>query len=125
MFMFLFQASRWQFVSHLDSVIHVLSKTAAEPDGDGKGADQIKRKQDSLARAAETCRLHITGPDIFADDQGESVTGMLDLTPVSRHGTLLSKRPKLPSAQLSRKGKGKDIKGIPMAAEVGREGHVQ
>lgn len=123
--MFLFQASRWQFVSHLESVIHELSKTAADSNGDSKDADQIKRKQDNLARAAETCRLHITGPDVFADERGESVTEMLDLTPVSRHDTLLSKRPKLPTAQLSREGKGKDIKGIPMAAEVGREGHIQ
>ncbi|KAJ5384353.1 hypothetical protein N7517_002264 [Penicillium concentricum] len=90
--MFLFQTSRWQFVTYISGVIRELSKTLTDSD---KDADAIQRKKDNLARAAESCKRHITGPDVFKDDHGESTTGLLDLTPVTKHDTLLSKRPVL------------------------------
>lgn len=118
--MFLFQASRWQFVTYLVGVSQQLSKEITESDDN---TDQIQRKKDNLARAAESARSHITGPEVFADDQGESTIDLLDLTPVSRHDTLLAKRAQVTDEPLHVL-RGKEIKGIPKAAQVGREWHI-
>ncbi|KAJ5888134.1 Meiotically protein [Penicillium taxi] len=120
MSMFMFQASRWQFVTHLVGVIHQLKDST---ESDDKEADKITRKSDSLTRAVESARSHITGPDIFTDSQGESVTELLDLTPVSRHNSLLSRRSKATGEPLHVL-KVREIKGIPKAAQVGREAHI-
>ena len=119
--MFLFQASRFQFVTYLVGIIQELSQSDDDPNN--KDADKNQRKKDNLARAAESARCFITGPDVFGDISGDSAAGLLDLTPVSRHDTLLSKRSRA-SNQPLRVMKGKEIKGIPKAAEVGREGHI-
>jgi hypothetical protein len=116
--MFLFQTSRWQFVTYVSDVICELSKTPTDSD---KDADAVQRKKDSLARAAEACKRHITGPDVFKDDHGESATELLDLTPVTKHDTLLSKRPVLEERSHSMR---RIFRGIPKAAEIGREGHI-
>ncbi|KAI2701919.1 hypothetical protein CBS147332_7695 [Penicillium roqueforti] len=118
MSMFLFQTSRWQFVTYLSDVIRGLSKTPTDSD---KDADAVQRKKDNLARAAESCKNHITGPDFFKDDHGESGTELLDLTPVARHDTLMAKRPVLKERVRSMK---RIFKGIPKAAEIGHEGHI-
>ncbi|KAK9855986.1 hypothetical protein MYU51_001741 [Penicillium brevicompactum] len=115
---FLFQTSRWQFVTYLYGVIRELSKTPTESD---KDADAVQRKKDNLARAAEACKRHITGPDVFKDDHGESATELLDLTPVAKRDTLLSKRPVLEERAPSMR---RIFKGIPKAAEIDREGHI-
>lgn len=121
MAMFLFQASRWQLVTYLVGEIHQLSQSK---DGlDDKDSDKITRKKDNLVRAAESARGHITGPDVFTDSNGEAPTDLLDLTPVSRHDTLLSRRANATDEPLHVL-QGKEIKGIPKAAEVGREGHI-
>lgn len=119
--MFLFQASRWQFVTYLLSVAQELSQ--AKPELDDKDTEKAQRRKDNLLRAAESARRHITGPDVFTDIHGEAATGLLDLTPVSRHDVLLSKRAKATDEPLQIM-KGKRIKGIPKTAEVGREGHI-
>ncbi|KAJ5167833.1 Meiotically protein [Penicillium canariense] len=119
--MFLFQASRWQFIAHLTETVHDLSQQLSDPNTEDK--DKIERKRDSLSRAAESGRQHITGPEVFTDTHGHAATGLLDLTPVSRHDTLLSKRAQLTGEPL-RVLKGKEIEGIPKKAEVGREGHI-
>ncbi|KAJ5683396.1 hypothetical protein N7462_006561 [Penicillium macrosclerotiorum] len=121
MSMFLFQASRWQFVSHLVNIIHQLSQQPA--DLDAKDSERIERKKDNLTRAVETARRHITGPNVFTDTHGDSGLGMLDLTPVSRHDTLLSKRAQATDEPLHVLKDAK-IKGIPKAAEVGRDWHI-
>lgn len=115
---FLFQTSRWQFVTYLSGVINELSKTPTDSD---KDADTIQRKKDNLVRAAESCKRHITGPDVFKDDHGESATELLDLTPVANHDTLMSKRPVLDERAHSMR---RIFKGIPKAAEIDREGHI-
>lgn len=117
MTMFLFQASRWQFVAYLLSVAQELPQQNEGPD-----AEKAQRKRDNLIRAAESAKRHITGPDVFTDVRGEAPTELLDLTPVSRH-TLLSKRAEVANEPL-RTMKSKEIKGIPKAAEIGREGHI-
>ena len=119
--MFLFQASRWQFISYLTKTIDNLTTHLSDPNIEDK--DKIERKRDSLARAAESGKNHITGPDIFTDTYGESATGLLDLTPVSRHDTLLSRRSHMIDEPL-RVLKQKEIKGIPKEAEIGREDHI-
>lgn len=121
MSVFLFQASRWQFVTYLVSVIQQLSQQITE--SDSNDTDRFQRKRDNLIRAAESARRHITGPEVFTDTHGESAIELLDLTPVTRHDILLSKRAKATDEPLHVM-KGKEIKGIPRAAEVGREGHI-
>ncbi|OQE47273.1 hypothetical protein PENCOP_c001G08970 [Penicillium coprophilum] len=110
--MFLFQTSRWQFVTYLYGVIRELSQTPSDSD---KDADAIQRKKDNLARAAESCKRHITGPDVFKGDHGESATGLLDLTPVTKQNTLMSKRPVLEERARSTR---RVFRGIPKAAEI-------
>ncbi|KAJ5163759.1 uncharacterized protein N7500_005589 [Penicillium coprophilum] len=110
--MFLFQTSRWQFVTYLYGVIRELSQTPSDSD---KDADAIQRKKDNLARAAESCKRHITGPDVFKGDHGESATGLLDLTPVTKQDTLMSKRPVLEERARSTR---RVFRGIPKAAEI-------
>ena len=88
--LFLFQASRWQFISYLAKTIDDLTQQLSDPNNEDN--DKIERKRDNLVRAAESGKSHITGPDVFTDTYGEAVTGLLDLTPVSRHDTLLSRR---------------------------------
>lgn len=119
--MFLFQASRWQFISYLTKTIDDLTQQLSNADAEAK--DKLERKRDSLARAAESGKAHITGPDVFTDAHGGSGTGLLDLTPVSRRDTLLSKRAQMTDEPLHVL-KAKEIKGIPKAAEVGREDHI-
>ncbi|KAJ5736187.1 Meiotically protein [Penicillium malachiteum] len=118
---FLFQASRWQLVTYLTIVIQKLTHTLEKSDNDDP--DKLNRKKDNLIRAMENARQHVTGPDMFTDIHNGSAADLLDLTPVSRHDTLLSKR-----AQASDKPlqviEQQEIKGIPKAAEIGREGHI-
>jgi hypothetical protein len=116
--MFLFETSRWQFVTYLSNVIRELSKVPTDSD---KDADAIQRKKDNLARAAESCKRHITGPDVLKDDHGGSATQSLALSPLAKHDTLMAKRPGLKEGVSSRR---RSFRGIPKAAEIGREGHI-
>ncbi|KGO56251.1 hypothetical protein PEX2_078580 [Penicillium expansum] len=116
--MFLFQTSRWQFVTYLSGVIRELSKTPTDSD---KDADAVQRKKDNLTRAAESCKNHVTGPDVFKGDHGESGTELLDLTPVAKHDTLMAKRPVLEERARSMR---RIFRGIPKAAEIDHEGHI-
>jgi hypothetical protein len=115
--MFLFQTSRWQFVTYLSDVIRELSKPSTDSDED---ADAVQRKKGNLTRAAESCKRHITGPDVFKGDHGESGTELLDLTPVAKHDTM-AKRPVLEERTRSTR---RIFRGIPKAAEIDHEGHI-
>jgi hypothetical protein len=119
--MFLFQASRWQLVTYLVDTIHKLSTPSDDPGN--KDADKIKRKKDNLIRVVESAKQHVTGPDVFTHNSGDLASDLLDLTPVSRHDTLLSKRAQVTGEPLH-VVKVKEITGIPRAAEVGHEGHI-
>lgn len=116
---FVFQTSRWQLLTYLMGVVDELSQAISEVTGDE--AENIQRKRDNLARAANTARNHIRGPDIFGDINRASTTGMLDLSPVSKEDSLLAKHIGLSIDSIDR---GKSIEGIPKEAEVGREGHI-
>ncbi|KAJ6083372.1 hypothetical protein N7467_007507 [Penicillium canescens] len=115
---FLFQTSRWQFVTYLSGVVRDLSRTLTDTD---KDADAVQRKKDNLTRAAEACKRHITGPDVFKDTHGESETELLNLTPVAKQDTLMAKRPVLEERSHSMR---RIFRGIPKAAEIDREGHI-
>lgn len=122
MSIFVFQTSRWQFLTHLLTTITTLSQTI--PQKTGKEAIELQRKQENLAKAAEAIRNNITGPELVADHHH-----MLDLTPISKskEGSLLSKRNSVRVMDLENMrpvGNGGAIKGIPKEAEVGREGHI-
>lgn len=118
--MFLFQASRWQFVAYLSGVVQKI--TQKSDDQDDKDIEKMQRKKDNLTRAAETARRCTTGPDVFTDIYGDSTGELLDLTP-ARRDTLLSRR-SLVSDEPLRVLQQREIKGIPKAAEVGREHHI-
>lgn len=107
-------------MTYLVGIIQQLSKEITESDDN---TDRAQRKKDNLVRAAENARSHITGPEVFTDPQGGSAVDLLDLTPVSRHDTLLAKRAEATDEPLHVL-KGKEIKGIPKAAQVGREWHI-
>lgn len=111
---FVFQTSRWQFLTYLTDIVNELSQRVSE-------ADETQRKHHNLAKAAETARYHIRGPDIVGDINRESVTGMLDLSPISKQHGLLSRHIGRPVEDMVRPG---NIKGIPKEAEIGREGHI-
>lgn len=111
---FVFQTSRWQFVTYLTGVVDELSQKA--PD-----SEEIQRKYDNLAKAAETARHHIRGPDLFGNGNRASATDMLDLSPESNRNGLLSQYFGKPVEDINRPGK---IRGVPKAAEIGREGHI-
>ncbi|KAJ5760821.1 peroxin Pex23-like-Penicillium chrysogenum [Penicillium odoratum] len=116
---FLFQASRWQFVTYLVSIINQLSTPGDDQQED---SNKIKRKKDNLIRVVESAKQHVTGPDVFTGTGG-SASELLDLTPISRHDTLLSKRAQATDEPLHVM-KQKEITGIPKAAEIGHEGHI-
>lgn len=113
MSLFIFQNSRWQFLTYLTGVINELSGKASK--AQGKEAEEIKRKLDNLSKAADTIRHNITGPDMLGDSNGT----MLNLTPISAQAC--SSFRKVADECTGRRG---TIKGIPEAAEIGREGHI-
>lgn len=115
---FVFQNSRWQFMTYLGGIVEELSHKI--PQVTGEEAAEIERKRDNLARAAKTARHHIHGPSVFGDENQASA-GMLELSPTRREDSLLSKHIGVPINPIRR---GKTIKGIPKEAEIGREGHI-
>lgn len=118
--MFVFQASRWQYFTRLSDVVEELSQSSSE--ASGKEAAELQRKRDHLQKAADVARRHLTGPEVLHSDNRHLEAGMLDLTPAPKRGSLLSKY----SGKVSFRpmDDGGEIKGIPQAAEVGREGHI-
>ncbi|PKX92011.1 uncharacterized protein P174DRAFT_444023 [Aspergillus novofumigatus IBT 16806] len=116
MSMFVFQNSRWQFLTHLENVTNDLLREAAEKDN--ADAEEMRRKQQNLTKAAETARRHITGPELLGFEHHES----MNLTPASKHDLLetCSKRSSFKPID-----NGGQIKGIPEAAEIGLEGHIR
>ncbi|OJJ71972.1 hypothetical protein ASPBRDRAFT_55221 [Aspergillus brasiliensis CBS 101740] len=120
MSMFVFQASRWHFVIHLTDVVESLSQQLSS--SSGNEATQLQRKLTHLQKATETARRHLTGPGVLRIENRKSSMEMLDLTPVSKRGSLLARY----SGRFEFKSMddGGEIKGIPKEAEVGREGHI-
>ncbi|OJJ99227.1 hypothetical protein ASPACDRAFT_10359, partial [Aspergillus aculeatus ATCC 16872] len=120
MSMFVFQASRWQYFTRLSDVVEELSQSSSE--ASGKEAAELQRKRDHFQKAADVARRHLTGPEVLHSDDRHLEAGMLDLTPAPKRGSLLSKY----SGKVSFRpmDDGGEIKGIPQAAEVGREGHI-
>lgn len=124
MSIFVFQTSRWQFLTHLIDVIDSISQKISS--SSGKESVELRRKQENLVQAAESVRRNITGPELVADhdQQSSSAAGMLDLTPVSKRESLLSNKSSKAVLNDRPVDNGGDIKGIPKEAEIGREGHI-
>ncbi|RAL10900.1 uncharacterized protein BO97DRAFT_371870 [Aspergillus homomorphus CBS 101889] len=120
MSMFVFQASRWQYFTRLSDVAEDLSRETSE--ATGKEAAELQRKRDHLQKAAEVARRHLTGPEVLHADDRHLEADMLDLTPAQKKGGLLAKYSG--KASFRPMDDGGEIKGIPQAAEVGREGHI-
>ncbi|GKZ56412.1 hypothetical protein AnigIFM49718_001659 [Aspergillus niger] len=120
MSMFVFQASRWHFVIHLTDVVESLSQRLSS--ASGNEATELQRKLNHLQKATETARRHLTGPGVLRTENRKSSMEMLDLTPVSKRGSLLARY----SGRFEFKSMddGGEMKGIPKEAEVGREGHI-
>ncbi|PWY87879.1 peroxin Pex23-like-penicillium chrysogenum [Aspergillus sclerotioniger CBS 115572] len=114
MSMFVFQASRWQFLTHLTEVIDDLSQKTSQ--ASGTEATELQRKLDHLQKATEAARRHLTGPEVLRTENRDSKMDMLDLTPAPKRGSLLARY----SGKFSFKpmDDGGEIKGIPKEAEV-------
>ncbi|GAA84958.1 peroxin Pex23-like-Penicillium chrysogenum [Aspergillus luchuensis IFO 4308] len=115
MSMFVFQASRWHFVLHLTDVVESLSQQLSSSSGDNEAAE-LQRKLNHLRKATETARRHLTGPGVLRTENRKSSMEMLDLTPVSKRGSLLARY----SGRFEFKSMddGGEIKGIPKEAEL-------
>lgn len=119
MSLFVFQASRWQFLTHLSEFIDELSKEESRTKSETEVED-IRRRKGYLVKAAETASHHLTGPEIFSSLNG--ATEMLDLTPRARKGSLVSRHSR--NLSYPPMNNGGRIKGISAKAEIGREGHI-
>ncbi|GMG01267.1 unnamed protein product [Aspergillus oryzae] len=123
MALFVFQASRWQLVTYMTDLIEELS--GKEPESSGMDAEETRRQKDYLSKAVAIAKHYLTGPEILAPEgrvPAREMSEMLDLTPEAKRESLLSRS----SGKFSHKpiDNGGEIKGIPQAAEIGREGHI-
>ncbi|RAK99828.1 uncharacterized protein BO80DRAFT_384540 [Aspergillus ibericus CBS 121593] len=122
MSMFVFQASRWQFYTHLTDLITDLSHQTSSPSPSSPSPAALHRKLTHLQKATDAAHRHLTGPEVLRTENRASRTDMLDLTPAPKKGSLLARY----AGKFSFKpmDDGGEIKGIPEGAEVGREGHI-
>lgn len=118
--MFVFQASRWQVLTHLVNVIDELSEKI--PQASEREAEELRRKKEYLMKAAESAQHHLRGPELVSTRRRSSAPEMLDLTPGAKKKGLLSKY--LGKFSFKPMDDGGPIKGIPKGAEIGKEGHI-
>ncbi|PLB53042.1 hypothetical protein P170DRAFT_403801 [Aspergillus steynii IBT 23096] len=118
--MFVFQASRWQVLTHFVSVIDEL--TSKIPEVGEREAEELRRKKEYLTKAVESARHHLRGPEVVSARRRSSAPEMLDLTPGPKKKGLLSKY--LGKFSFKPMDDGGPIRGIPKGAEIGKEGHI-
>ncbi|KAL4906141.1 hypothetical protein BDW74DRAFT_139076 [Aspergillus multicolor] len=136
---FVYQTSRWQLVTYFNETIQALSKqqkdlesTEQPQSKQDTNVQDLRRKQEYLTRAASTAERHLIGPEVLQLQELEpqdnhrrastSAAEMLDLTPVNRRDSLMSRV----SSRFSFKpmDNGGEIKGIPKEAEIGHDFHI-
>ncbi|KAL2868348.1 uncharacterized protein BJX67DRAFT_380153 [Aspergillus lucknowensis] len=127
---FVYQASRWQLLTYLKDVIQKLSQQEKQPRQEpgfhNRDTEGIRRKQEHLSKAAETAQCHLTGPEVLLEPPQSrrrgSAPDMMDLTPRTRSGSLLSRV----SGRFAFKpiDNGGEMKGIPPEAEIGHDVHI-
>ncbi|KAA8646096.1 hypothetical protein EYZ11_003738 [Aspergillus tanneri] len=120
MSMFVFQASRSQFLTHLNGVIDELYRQISQ--ADDKEVEDMQRKKEHLEKAAGTVQHHLRGPEIVSTPRRHSAPEMLDLTPSPKKQSHLSRH--LGKFSFKPMDDGGPIKGIPKAAGIGREVHI-
>lgn len=119
---FVFQVSRWRLLNHITRIIGELSGQISKSESTVE-AEELRRKRNYLVKATETMRHHLTGPEVFDPPEGgRSSEDLLDLTPRSENHSLLKRHSG--SIRFRPMDDGGEIRGIPLAAEVGREGHI-
>ncbi|PLB40868.1 uncharacterized protein BDW47DRAFT_115815 [Aspergillus candidus] len=119
---FVFQISRWRFLNHLTRIIDDLSRQIPKSESTVE-AEKLQRKHNYLSKASKMMRHHLTGPEVFDPPEGaRSSEDLLDLTPRSESNSMLKRHSR--SIRFRPMDDGGEIKGIPSAAEVGREGHI-
>ncbi|KAL4892115.1 hypothetical protein BDV59DRAFT_193964 [Aspergillus ambiguus] len=116
MSLFVFQASRWQFLTHVRNLIDELARDESTA-GSETETENIRRQREYLEKAADTASRHLTGPEVFSARGGGSAAQMLNLTPSARKGSLISKHSR--NFSYPPMTNGGRIKGIPRRAEVG------
>ncbi|KAE8364415.1 hypothetical protein BDV27DRAFT_145309 [Aspergillus caelatus] len=92
MSLFVFQASRWQLVTYITSIIEELS--GKESESSGMDAEESQRQKDYLSNAVATAKRYLTGPEVFAPEgrvPAREMSEMLDLTPEAKRESLLSR----------------------------------
>lgn len=125
---FIYQTSRWQFLTLItDTIQDLIQKEQEQHSAETiQPTETTTRKQEYLSRAAETAKRHLIGPEILqVPDQAynrDSVPEMLDLTPGARRDSLLNRL----SSRVSfgPMDNGGDIKGIPRGAQIGHDVHI-
>jgi hypothetical protein len=122
-----YQASRWQLLTYLQSSIQELhQKEHQQAEGDKKEIEDLKRKQEYLSKAAGTARHHLLGPGVLQETsisrERISVSDTADLTPGDRRDSLLSRVSGRYSFE--QMDNGGEIKGIPPKAEIGHDVHI-
>ncbi|KNG84285.1 hypothetical protein ANOM_008431 [Aspergillus nomiae NRRL 13137] len=97
MALFVFQASRWQLVTHLTGIIEELS--GKEPESSGMDAEETRRQKDYLTKAVTTAKRYLTGPEILASEgrvPAREMSEMLDLTPEAKRENSVAAGPDEP-----------------------------
>ncbi|KAI9044476.1 uncharacterized protein KD926_001077 [Aspergillus affinis] len=118
--MFVFQASRWQVLTHLVGIVDELSQKI--PNVGEREAEELRHQKEYLSKAADSARHHLRGPEVVSARRRSSAPEMLDLTPGPKKKGLLSRY--LGKFSFKPMDDGGPIKGIPKEAEIGKEGHI-
>jgi hypothetical protein len=108
---FVFQTSRWQFMKLLQDGVDEASQDELQEDVDDKEIEAKRRRRNNLSRAIDAINKEISDYDVF------------DVTKEAHN------QAKCPEKTSSGKGKAKasqlgEIRGIPEAANIGKEGHI-
>ncbi|CRG85267.1 Meiotically up-regulated gene 65 protein [Talaromyces islandicus] len=110
---FVFQTSRWQFMKLLQDGVDEASQDEQQEDDD-KEVEATRRRRNNLSRAIDAVNKEISDYDVF------------DVTKEA-HISTGSSETHHSSAASSGKGKAREmgeIRGIPEAANIGKEGHI-
>jgi hypothetical protein len=113
---FVFQTSRWQFMKLLQDGIDEASQDEPQEDVDDKEVEAKRRRRNNLSRAIDAVNKEISDYDVFDVTKEEHIHAKC---PESYHSSKTSSgKGKAKASQLG------EIRGIPEAANIGKEGHI-
>lgn len=109
--LFLFQATRWQFLK----ILQEAQDESIAGEQDGADAEELDRRRNNISRTIDAVKNALSNSSIF-DIAKDNLDGLHESASKTKH-------------QSSSRSKGKqrswkEISGIPKAAAVGKEGHI-